>query len=179
MVSDNYLQFLCFSRFLSRVVTSAVYSRSPDGNRNWRYRVVDVDISVCGDVLLLEGLQDALEGAHSVLAGLCFATLTPPISHASTCNPLKHLHFLLPLCLSPLCHHLAHYSSITSEQVVPCCCGQHAPPASLGFSGWGKLQSHHNRNLTQELICASVMLHWIAGVRTGLESLSSKPFVQA
>ena len=84
----HYLQFLCFSRFLSRVVTSAVYSGSPDGNRNWRYRVVDVDISVCGDVLLLEGLQDALEGAHSVLAGLCFASPTPTISYASTCNPL-------------------------------------------------------------------------------------------
>ena len=86
MVCGSYLQFLCFSLLLFRVVTSVVYSGWP-GNRNWRYRVVDVKISVCGDVSLLEGLQDALEGAHSVLAGLRFATPTPPISYASACNP--------------------------------------------------------------------------------------------
>ena len=88
MLVYGYLQSLWFSLFLFRVVTSAVYSRCPYGNRSWRYRVVDINISVCGDVLLLEGLQDALEGAHSVLAGLHFATLTPPISYVFTCNPL-------------------------------------------------------------------------------------------
>jgi len=105
----GYLQSLWFSLFLFRVVTSAVYSRCPYGNRSWRYRVVDINISVCGDVLLLEGLQDALEGAHSVLAGLHFATLTPPISYVSTCNPLffpsETPSFFLLLSLSPLCRH--------------------------------------------------------------------------
>ena len=45
MVCGSYFQFLCLSLFLFRVVTSAVYSGWP-GNRNWRYRVVDVKISV-------------------------------------------------------------------------------------------------------------------------------------
>ena len=40
--------------------------------------------------------------------------------------------------------------------LITSCCGQHVPPASLGFSGQGKLQSHHGRSLTQELICVTL-----------------------
>ena len=106
------------------MVTSAVYSGWP-GNRNWRYRVVDVKISVCGDVSLLEGLQDALEGAHSVLAALRFATPTPPISYASACNP-QLLPFETPSfsppvflvsssCTSVVCSPLVSSQSLSSS----------------------------------------------------------------
>ena len=50
-------------------VVSEPYSMVP-GNRNWRYRVVDIHIFVNGPSYLLPQLQEILEGRKSDLPGL-------------------------------------------------------------------------------------------------------------
>ena len=60
---------------LHRRVISHIYSRAPDGNRNWRYRVVDVSVVVRGAPWLLEAVEEALEGAHGILMDLEFGAM--------------------------------------------------------------------------------------------------------
>ena len=55
-----------------RWVASRVYSRHPQGNRNWKYRVVDISVVIRGEVWLQEPVREALEGARCVLGALQF-----------------------------------------------------------------------------------------------------------
>ena len=40
-----------------------LYSRAPDGNRNWRYRAVDLSVTIHGHPDMLRELKTTLEGA--------------------------------------------------------------------------------------------------------------------
>ena len=61
-----------FFSFFYRLVLSRPYSRERDGNRNWRFRVVDISVQIYGSPALLEPVQEALEGATSALHGMEF-----------------------------------------------------------------------------------------------------------
>ena len=55
-----------------RWVASRVYSRHPQGNWSWKYRVVDISVIICGEVWLQEPVREALEGARCALGALQF-----------------------------------------------------------------------------------------------------------
>ena len=50
-------------------VVSEPYSRVP-GDRNWRHRVVDIDLFVSGPLHMLPRLQEVLKGKNDDLHGL-------------------------------------------------------------------------------------------------------------
>ena len=62
----HYIVFTC------SCVLSLPFSSDPGRNRSWRYRVVEVSVQVLGEPSLLSAVQEALEGASSVLRALEF-----------------------------------------------------------------------------------------------------------
>ena len=62
-----------YGMFSYSVITSEPYSRAPDGNRRWRYRVVDLSVAILGHPDMLRELKATLEGAVPRLKALvCF-----------------------------------------------------------------------------------------------------------
>ena len=61
--------YLCTCPCVYSYVVSEPYSRVPD-NRNWRYRVVDLDVFVNGSHHYLPYLKKALKGREHNLHGL-------------------------------------------------------------------------------------------------------------
>ena len=53
-------------------VLSLPYSSDPGGNRNSRYRVVDISVQVLGQPSLVSAIQESLEDALSALTSLQF-----------------------------------------------------------------------------------------------------------
>ena len=49
---------------------SRPYSMHLEGNRSWRYRVIDIHIFISDSFLHQEGVIEALEGGKSVLSDL-------------------------------------------------------------------------------------------------------------
>ena len=53
-----------------RRIMSRPYSMHLEGNRSWRYRVIDIHVFISGSFLHQEGVIEALEGGKSVLSDL-------------------------------------------------------------------------------------------------------------
>ena len=72
-----------------RRVLSKPHSKQADGNRSWRFRVVNITVQVLGDSSLLEAIQEALEGATSVLHGMEFGEFKFVELPSSNCSSLS------------------------------------------------------------------------------------------
>ena len=86
--------------FFFRSVFSLPFSTDPGGNRSWRFRAIDITIQVSGDPALQVAVEEALEGATSVLRGLEFGPL-PLNSRARLCAELERHPISTPLPTLP------------------------------------------------------------------------------
>ena len=87
----------CF--YLYRRVTSSMYSRHCEGNRSWRYQVVDISVFICGHMSLQVPVREALEGGRCVLEGLQFGD--DPGSRIDECDWEVDKHNLLAMSSTP------------------------------------------------------------------------------
>ena len=86
--------------FFFRSVFSLPFSTDPGGNRSWCFRAIDITIQVSRDPALQVAVEEALEGATSVLRGLEFGPLSLN-SRARLCAELERHPISTPLPTLP------------------------------------------------------------------------------
>ena len=175
-----------FMSACSRVL-SLPYSSDPGGNRNWRYRVVDVRVQVLGQPSLLSAIQESLEGALSALTSLQFGPLQsdhPTMSHSAfTPTQPTRASISVPSTTHSLSSYLCTFvstcrstsSSISSSLVCPSFLGKPVSPVvstSHSVPCTTASTSAYTTSVVDKLFCPWNLPHISTPSTNSLSSLS-------